>query len=101
MTHAWKIALLLTVILLLGMTISLGWSASQKTETPKMPAFSATDREAIETYYSTIRGTLAPGSLEPSTFLFGVEQSLAAGSQVPVHLKKELRPLPQKLESQL
>jgi hypothetical protein len=101
MKRAWKVPLLLAVILLLGMTVSLGWSEPQKTDTSKMPAFSAKDRELITTYYKKIRGTLAPGSLDRSAFSLGVEQSLVAGSKVPLQLKKELKRLPRELESQL
>jgi hypothetical protein len=101
MTHPWKIALLLAVILLLTLSVALAWSAPQKTEASKFPAFSAKDRELIETYYTRLIGTLAPGSIDRSTFSLGVERSLVPGSHVPMQLQKELAPLPGKLESQL
>ena len=101
MSRAWKIALLLLVILLLGMTISLAWSAPQKSDEPKMPAFSAKDREMIGGYYDQVIGKLAPGSLDRSPFPLGIEESLTVGSHVPMQLEKELQPLPRKLELQL
>ena len=101
MARAWKVALLAAVILLFGMSISLGWSAPQNKETSNMPAFSAKDRELITAYYTKIRGTLAPGSLDRSAFSLQIEQSLVSGSKVPLQFKKDLKRLPQALESQL
>lgn len=103
MTRAWKVALLLAIalILLLGMSISLGWSAPQKTGTSNLPAFTAKDRELIDAYYTHLSGTLAPGSIDRSTFSLGIEKALVPGSHVPVQLQKELEPLPKQLESQL
>jgi hypothetical protein len=101
MSRAWKIALIVAVILLFGMAVSLAWSAPQKADDPKMPAFSAKDHKLIEDYYIHLVGTLAPGSLDRSDFPLPVEQSLAPGSHVPMQLEKDLKPLPSKLESQL
>ena len=101
MKRKWKVALLLAVILMLAMSISLAWSAPQKTEASKMPAFSAKDRELIDAYYTRLGGTLAPGSIDRSTFSLGVERALVPGSRVPMQLQKDLMPLPGKLESQL
>ncbi len=99
MTRAWKIAVLLAVILLLGLSISLGWSAPQTGE--KYPAFTAKDRELIEGYYTALSGKLAPGSIDRSTFSLGIEKSLVPGSRVPPQLEKNLEPLPAKLETQM
>ena len=85
MTRAWKIALILAVILLLGMSVSLGWSASQKAEA-KYPAFTAKDRELIDSYYTALSGKLAPGSIDRSTFSVDIEKSLVPGSRIPIHL---------------
>ena len=96
MSRAWKILLLLAVVLLLGESISL--STAQE---PKGPTFSKKDRELIEAYYNRLMGTLAPGSLDRSPFPLGIEQTLVAGSHIPMQLEKDLQPLPEKLESQL
>jgi len=93
MRRAWKVGLLLTVVLLLIASISL----AQETK----PAFSVKDRELIAAYYSHLIGTLAPGSLDRSPFPLGVEKALAVGSHVPMQLEKTLELLPAKLESQL
>jgi len=101
MSRAWKIALLLAVILLLGMTISLAWSAPQKSDDPNMPVFSAKDRALIESYYDHLLGTLAPGSVDRLPFPLGIEETLVAGSHVPMQIEKDLQPLPRKLDLQL
>ena len=101
MSRAWKIALLVALILLFGMVVSLAWSAPQNTADPKMPVFNAKEHKLIEDYYVHLVGTLAPGSLDRSEFPLAVEQSLAPGSHVPKQLEKDLKPLPAKLESQL
>ncbi len=101
MSRAWKIALLVALVLLFGMVVSLAWSAPQKAGETKLPVFSAKDHKLIEEYYLHLVGTLAPGSLDRSEFPLGVEQSLVAGSHVPMQLEKDLKPLPAKLESQL
>ena len=101
MSRAWKVAILLALVLLLGMVVSLAWSAPQKTDEPKMPVFSAKDHKLVEDYYNHILGTLAPGSLDRSGFPLGIEESLVTGSSVPMQLEKDLKPLPAKLESQL
>jgi hypothetical protein len=95
-----KIALLLAVILLFAMTISLAWGA-QKPDEPKMPVFSAKDREVIETYYKHILGNIAPGTLDRSGFQFEIEHALVAGSRVPMQVEKDLQQLPRNIESQL
>ena len=101
MSRAWKIALLLAVILLFAMTISLAWSAPLQSDDPKMPVFSPQDHQLIEAYYNRLVGTLAPGSIDRSGFPLGIENALVTGSHVPLQLDKDLKPLPAKLESQL
>jgi hypothetical protein len=101
MTRTWKVALLLAVILLMGLIISSGWGAPLLTEQSKMPAFTPKDRELIDAYYTKLSGTLAPGSLDRSTFSLGIERSLVPGGHVPMQLEKDLAPLPGKLETQL
>ena len=102
MTRPWKIALLLIVILLFILSVSLAWSASQKTPEPSnMPVFSTEDRSVTEAYYTHLLGTLAPGSLDRSGFPLEIEKVLVAGSHVPMQMEKDLEPLPKKLESQL
>ena len=93
MSRIWKVALLLTAVLLLMATFSAG-------QEPK-PTFSPKDRELIETYYTHLLGTLAPGSVDRSPFPLGIEKALVVGSHVPMQLEKTLEPLPAKLESQL
>jgi hypothetical protein len=100
MSRAWKVALLLALVLLFGMVVSLAWSAPQAGE-PKMPVFSVKDHKLVEDYYNHLVGTLAPGSLDRSGFSRGIEESLAVGSHIPMQLEKDLKPLPAKLESQL
>ena len=100
MSRAWKIALLLAVILLFVMTISLAWSAPLKDDS-KMPVFTPKDREAIAAFYSQLLGELAPGSIDRSGFPLGIEEALVIGSHVPPQLIKDLKPLPEKLESKL
>ena len=102
MPRAWKIAIFLAVLLLLGISISLAWSAPQKTDAlSKTPIFSAKDRQLIDAYYLQLAGTLAPGSVNRSPFPFEIEKVLVAGSHVPMQLEGQLEPLPKKLESQL
>jgi hypothetical protein len=101
MSRPWKIAILLMVILLFGIVVSLAWSAPQSGNESGMPVFTDKDHKLIEDYYLHLVGTLAPGSLDKSAFPLGVEQSLARGSHVPMHLEQDLKPLPVKLESQL
>jgi hypothetical protein len=101
MSRPWKIALILAVILLFVFSISLAWSAPQKPDNANFPTFSAKDRQLIETYYSHIIGTLAPGSLDRSSFGPGIEAVLAPGSHVPMQFEKDLQPLPPKLDLQL
>ena len=101
MSRAWKIALLVAVILLFAMTISLAWSAPQKSDESKMPAFSPKDHQLIEAYYNALLAELAPGSIDRSEFALGVEKALAVGSHVPMQFEKDLKPLPGKLESRL
>ena len=102
MSRAWKIALILAVILLFVFSISLAWSAPLlKSDDAKLPSFSAKDRQLIEAYYNHLIGTLAPGSLDRSSFPLGIEATLAPGSQVPMQLEKDLQPLPAKLDLQL
>jgi hypothetical protein len=93
MSRAWKIALLLAAALVLLANIALAQESK--------PAFTAKDRALIEGYYNHLIGTLAPGSLDRSPFPLGIEETLIAGSHVPMQLEKELQPLPAKLESQL
>ena len=99
MSRAWKIALVLAVILLFAFSISLAWGAPQN-ET-KLPIFTPKDHQLIEAYYTRVIGTLAPGSLNRSQFPLGIEEALAPGSRVPMHLQKDMQPLPAKLDQQL
>jgi hypothetical protein len=99
MSRAWKIALILAVILLFAFSISLAWSAPQNNA--KLPVFTAKDHQLIEAYYNRLLGTLAPGSLNRSPFSPGVEAALTPGSNVPMQLEKDLQPLPVKLDQQL
>jgi hypothetical protein len=101
MSRAWKIAVMLIVILLFGLVATLAWSAPQSRDESRMPVFTDKDHRLIDEYYLHLVGALAPGSLDRSEFPMGIEQSLAAGSRVPMQLEKDLRPLPSKLESQL
>jgi len=93
MPRAWKIALLVIAIVLLIASFSVAQEST--------PAFSVNDRKLIETYYSQLIGTLAPGSLDRSPFPLGVEKALVVGSHVPMQFEKTLEPLPEKLEAQL
>ena len=52
MSRAWKVALLLALVLLFGMVVSLAWSAPQKADEPKMAVFSVKDHKLIEDYYN-------------------------------------------------
>ena len=99
MSRAWKIALILAVILLFAFSISLAWSAPQNNA--KLPVFTAKDHQLIEAYYTRLTGTLAPGSLNRSPFPLGVEAALTPGSRLPMQLEKDLQPLPAKLDEQL
>jgi len=99
MSRAWKIALILAVILLFAFSISLAWSAPQNDA--KLAVFSAKDHQLIEAYYNHLIGTLAPGSLNRSPFPLGIEAALTPGSHVPMQLEKDLQPLPVKLDEQL
>jgi hypothetical protein len=109
MTRKWKFLLVFTAILVLAMSISLVWSAPQKSAQRltfilpgnKTPVFTPKDRALLETYYEHLRSTLAPGSLDQSTFSPAVERSLVVGSRLPMQLEKDLEPFPAKLESQL
>jgi hypothetical protein len=94
------VALLLAATLMAVTTIGLTSSAPQ-TDNTTIPLIGARDRQLIETYYTSLRGTLAPGSLDRSTFSPEIEKALTRGSRVPLGLKKELERLPTKLESQL
>jgi hypothetical protein len=99
MSRAWKIALILAVILLFAFSISLAWSAPQNDA--KLPVFTAKDHQLIEAYYNRLQGTLAPGSLNRVPFSPGIETALQPGSRVPMQLEKDLQPLPVKLDEQL
>src|SRR5689334_63722 len=90
MSRAWKIALLVALILLFGMVVSLAWSAPQTTAS-NMPAFTPKDHKLIEDYYVHFLGTLAPGSLDRSEFSLAIEQSLTSGSHVPMQLERDLK----------
>lgn len=95
MRRNWKWIVLLTVILLLAFSVSLAWSA------PPKVAFTAKDHELITAFYLHLMGTLAPGSINRTPFSPAIEKALAAGSHVPMQLEKELKPLPNELESRL
>jgi hypothetical protein len=94
MLRLWKPALLLTLALLLIATMTI----SQEL---KLPKFTAQDRQFIEAYYTHIIGTLAPGSLDRSSFPPEVERTLVVGGHIGMGLENELERLPDKLESQL
>ncbi len=93
MSRIWKVGLLATAVFLLMASFYVG----QETQ----PSFSLKDRELIETYYTHLLGTLAPGSVDRLPFPLGIEKVLVVGSHVPMQLEKTLEPLPTKLESQL
>jgi hypothetical protein len=92
------VILILTALMLLAMSISLAWSASQTAATP---TFSVKERDAITAFYKHLMGTLAPGSINRTPFSPSIEKALVAGSHVPMQLEKEMMPLPNELESQL
>jgi hypothetical protein len=94
MMRLWKLVLLLTLALLLIATVSF----SQEL---KLPKFTAQDRQLIEAYYTHIIGTLAPGSVDRSSFPPEVERTLVVGGHIGMGLENELERLPDKLESQL
>src|SRR5262245_39495298 len=60
MSRISKVGLLLTAVLLLVATSSAGQESK--------PTFSPKDRALIETYYTHLLGTLAPGSVDRSPF---------------------------------
>jgi len=101
MSRAWKVALLIAVILLFAITVELAWSSEQQTNATNMPVFSPKDRQIIRSYYDQLLGTLAPGSLDRSPFPLAVEEALVPGSKVPMQYEKDLQPLPRKIELQL
>jgi hypothetical protein len=109
MKPKWRIILILTAILLLAFSVSLAWSAPQKTEEPpkfvdrgiRVPVFTAGDRDAIAGFYRRLMGTLAPGSINRTPFSLDIEKALTVGSHVPMAVDRELTPLPRELESQL
>ena len=109
MRRKWKIILILTAILLLVFSVSLAWSATQKApEPPKLagrgdpaPSFSAKDRDAIESFYRHLMGTLAPGSINRTPFSPNIEKALVTGSHVPMQLERDLMPLPKEIASKL
>ena len=101
MSRAWKIAILLAVILLMAFAVSLAWSAPQAADGPKLLTFSAKDHQLIEAYYNHLIGNLAPGSLDRSPFSPEIEAALAPGSHLPMQLDKQLQLLPPKLDEQL
>jgi hypothetical protein len=98
MRPKWKVILLLTIILLFAFSIALAWSEPQKTS---IPTFSVKERAAIEGFYLHRMGTLAPGSINRTPFSPDIERALTAGSRVPMHVEKDLVPLPGELESKL
>jgi hypothetical protein len=98
MRPRWKIILILTVILLLAFSATLAWSEPEKAT---VPAFGAKDRATIEAFYLHVIETLAPGSINRTSFPLGIERALAVGSRVPMQLEKDLMPLPVELESKL
>jgi hypothetical protein len=88
-----KVALIVAAALLVLANISFAQA--------KKPVFTAKDHELIETYYNHLVGTLAPGSLDRSSFDPNIEKALTVGSHVPMQFGKDLEPLPAKLEGQL
>jgi hypothetical protein len=90
--------------------LKLGWllvfasfliATTSFSQEAKGPTFTAKDRELIEGYYRNIIGTLAPGSLNRSSYPPEVERMLVAGGHVPMSVENELERLPDKLETQL
>jgi hypothetical protein len=96
MSRFWKLTLFLTVVLIMMSIATVSVS-----QTSKLPKFTAQDRERIEAYYNHLIGTLAPGSLDRSSFPPEVERALIVGGHVSTGLDKELERLPEKLEAQL
>jgi hypothetical protein len=84
MSRIWKVGLLATAVFLLMASFYVG----QETQ----PSFSLKDRELIETYYTHLLGTLAPGSVDRSPFPLGIEKVLVVGSHVPMQLEKDIGP---------
>ena len=80
MSRIWKVGLLATAVFFLVASFSVG----QETQ----PSFSLKDRELIETYYTHLLGTLAPGSVDRSPFPLGIEKVLVVGSHVPMQLER-------------
>jgi hypothetical protein len=101
MKPTWKIGLAvgLSVALLTAAALSAG--VLQKSDLTKAPVFTPRDRELITAYYLSIISTLAPGSVDRSSFDPSIERGLAVGSRVSLQLGKRLEALPEKLDSEL
>ena len=78
----------------------LAWGAPRQDQ-QSAPAFTAKDREIIESYYKRIIGALAPGSIDRSGFSLAVEKDIVPGGHLPRSVEKELERLPVDLERQL
>lgn len=83
-------------VLLLGTLILLG-----QTPEKKKLEFGAVEREAINTYYKHLLGTLAPASIDRKGFPPEIEKALSPGNKVPGQYEKQLELLPKELESKL
>ncbi len=87
-----KLALLTLLLMLL---------LSQVSGAQTKPAFTESDRAAINVYFKTIHANTAPGSIDRTELPLAVEQSLAPGGRVPLQYEKRLQRVPEALRSQL
>jgi hypothetical protein len=87
-----------TVLIAILVMLPLSVAASLAAETP---AFTAGERRIINDYYKHLMETLAPGSIDRSTFPWEIEKTIVVGSRVPGSLEKKMEPLPKALESRL
>ena len=88
-----KLALLALVLMLLLSQVSGAQTAK--------PAFTESDRAAINVYFKNIHANTAPGSIDRTELPLAVEQSLAPGGRVPLQYGKRLQRIPEALRSQL
>jgi hypothetical protein len=84
-------------LLLLGAVAVMG----QTPEKSDKVQFAAADREAVNSYYKHLLGTLAPASLDRKGFSPEIEKLLKPGEKIPLQLEKQLELLPKELESKL
>jgi hypothetical protein len=91
----------LIVVALLTLLLAGGLILGQSTAQNTKVTFSAADRKTIDSYYTHLYGTLAPGSLDRKDFPEEIEKALKPGGKVPIQLEKDLAWLPEDLESKL